>query len=81
MNNDERRLVAGGFIDFLSFLASSPNPIITGEDYPRERLMKAFSQWATRNNFDTTDADSASWKDACNRGFMKRKKHDALSNT
>ncbi len=74
MNDDGRKMVAGGFIDFLSFLASSPNPILIGEDYPRERLMKAFNQWSMRCGFETSDADVALWKDACQRGYMKRKK-------
>lgn len=73
-NDDGRKLIAGAFIDFLSHLSSSPSPILVGAEYPRDRLMKAFAQWSNKCGFDTVDASIHLWKDACNSGFMQKRK-------
>ena len=67
-----RRLIAGGICDFVQYLATLDNPIVVGKQYPRNRLMKAFNDWAASRSFFTQDADLTLWANACQKGFMRK---------
>jgi hypothetical protein len=67
-----RRLIAGGIADFIMYLAALESPIIVGKQYPRNRLVKAYNEWATSRRFSTDDADVNLWLNACQKGFMRK---------
>jgi hypothetical protein len=65
-----RRLVAGGLADFLIYLTSLPDPIVVGGNYPRDRLVQAFQNWAKDRDFSIEKADVSTWREACRKGLM-----------
>jgi hypothetical protein len=72
MNNDIRAIVAGSHADFLVYLTALADPIIVGDQYPRTRILAAFTAWAKTRDFDTEDANVSKWREICNDGLMKK---------
>ena len=60
-----RRLVAGCLADFLIYLTNLPEPVIVGGNYPRDRLILAFQNWAKDRNFNIDQADISVWRAVC----------------
>ncbi len=65
-----RRLIAGTVADLLIYLTSLPDPIVVGGNYPRDRLIMAFQEWAKERDFSIENADISSWRLACRGGYM-----------
>lgn len=72
MNNDIRAIVAGSHADFLVYLTALADPIVVGDQYPRARILAAFTAWAKTRDFDTEDANVSKWREICNDGLMKK---------
>jgi len=70
-NDDGRKIIAGGFADFLLALIENPQPMVVGGGYPRDKLVAAFNKWAAERNFNTKDGDLHEWRAACKMGKLE----------
>jgi hypothetical protein len=68
----DRAIIAGAFADFLVFLTSLDDPIVVGGNYPRTKILSAFTKWSKSRDFNTEDANVAKWRELCNEGLMKK---------
>jgi len=69
-SDDTRRIIAGGFADFLLHLLENPAPIIVGGGYPRDGVVASFNCWAAERNFNTTKGDLYGWRRACKQNKL-----------
>lgn len=55
-----RHLLLGAVFDFILHLVNRDPPIVVGKDYPRDKLIKEFEEWAGERGIvvDRIDIDS-----------------------
>ncbi len=68
---DTRNLMAACVVDFASHLASRPNPLIVGRDYPPDKLAEEFKIWAASRLFNTSEGDGAAWENLWQSGLLQ----------
>lgn len=59
---ETRTLLAACVFDFMKHLASRPNPLVLGREYPDDQLISEFKIWAASRNFNISELDFHSWE-------------------
>jgi hypothetical protein len=70
-NQPSTSLITGAVIDFVQYLNNLDAPIVVGKDYPPDRLVDAFKQWAFENHVSIKTIDRSMWQNACRQGYFR----------
>lgn len=65
-----RDLILGGTFDFLLYLSRLENPLVVGKEYPRDKLIEAYEDWARENNITVDKIEIAVFRFACEGGHF-----------
>lgn len=65
MNKATNELVLGGVYDFIDHCCKRENPLLVGQSYPRERVIKEFETWAAARNLPINQTNVEFFRRAC----------------
>lgn len=73
-----RGIVAAALCDLVAYLASYPDSFVVGGQYPKDKLVLAFTKWklARKINTTITDKEAMDWLNICNYGFLNNSDED-----
>lgn len=69
MNRTTNELVLGAVYDFLDHCCKRENPLVVGQTYSRERVIKEFEVWAKSRNLPINEINIETFRRACTGGL------------